>query len=340
MKSIKRICAVVIGFVFFVAGLLKLMDPVGTGLIMREYFVFLHLTALAPAANVAGVFMALLESLLGAALISGVFPVATAVATGMLVAVFTGLTFVMWLLNPSMDCGCFGQAIHLTHFQTFIKNVVLCVLWLVAFIPFSSIPRPRKIKYVSFGIASLSIALFAVWAMVSIPPMDFTPFSPGATLMQADETPYPDAPLLSICNAEGEYCDDLLADGNLLLMTVYDTHVGAGAISERAAGFIQMAGEAGLQPVLIVSGDMEDMPPYYFSDRRTLMTVNRSNGGTTLLRDGMVVAKWSFRHMPSAERLQELLSMDPAEAMQKENTPKRLKLQGFLLYVTAVLLLL
>ena len=70
------------------------------------------------------------------------------------------------------------------------------------------------------------------------------------------------------------------------------------------------------------------------------MTVNRSNGGTTLLRDGMVIAKWPYRSLPESERLQALQDLSSAEAMQKENTPKRLKLQGYLLYVFAILLLL
>lgn len=339
MKSIKRICAVLLGFVFFGAGILKLMDPVGAGLVMREYFVFLHLTFMAPAANFFGVFMALLETFLGVALITGVFPRVVAVVCGVLTAFFTVLTLVMWILNPPMDCGCFGEAVHLTHFQTFIKNVVLCVLWVLAFVPLRSVRKPRKVKYVSFGIGAFSVVLFAIGSMLGIPAMDFTPFAPGATLMQAEKTPAPDAPLLSICDAEGEYCDDLLASGNLLLMTVFDTQKRPAKLQEFTAGFVELARDAGLEPVLILSGDMEGMPPHYVSDRRTLMTVNRSNGGLTYLRDGMIVAKWPLSKLPSAEDLQQLLEMDSAEALQKANTPKRLKFQGYLLYVFAVLLL-
>ena len=320
--------------------MLKLMDPVGAGLVVREYFVFMHLPFLAPVSSFAGVFAALFETMLGVALISGVFPVATAIASGVLTAFFTVLTFVMWRLNPPMDCGCFGEAVHLTHFQSFMKDVVLCVLWLVAFVPMRSVRKPRKVKYVSFGIAALSVILFAVWSMLGIPAIDFTPFAPGATLMQAEETPEPDAPLLSICDAEGEYCDEVLADGDLLLMTVYDTDVAPEILRLRASEFVSRAGEAGVPPVLIMSAGLDGMPPYYTSDRRTLMTVNRSNGGFTLLRDGMVVAKWPFRSLPSADRLEELVAMDPTEAMQKANTPARLKLQGYLLYVFAILLLL
>ena len=352
MKSIKRICAVIIGFVFIGAGLVKLMDPVGAGLVVREYCNFMNLEFLAPASNFLGVFMALLESFLGAALISGVFPVATAVASGAVIAFFTVLTFIMWRLNPAMDCGCFGEAVHLTHLQSFLKNVGLCVLWVLAFIPFSAIRKPRKIKYVSFGIAALSIILFTVWSLMSIPALDFTPFAPGATLMQADDSGDPDSPLLSVCDAEGEYCDELLASGDILLLTVYDVEAAPEAMQEHAVEFCRVAEEAGLLPVVVSAGELIDAaggldaagslsggPQCYTSDRRTLMTVNRSNGGTTLLRDGVVVAKWPYRSMPTVEHLQELQALDSTEALVKENTPKRLKLQGFLLYVFAILLL-
>ena len=78
----------------------------------------------------------------------------------------------------------------------------------------------------------------------------------------------------------------------------------------------------------------------YTSDRRTLMTVNRSNGGATFFSDGMVVAQWPVTRLPSAEKIASLSTEDATEAMMKEYSPRRLKMQGFLLYVFAVLLLL
>lgn len=351
MKSIKRICAVLLGFVFFVAGLLKLMDPVGAGLVVSEYYRFLHLSFLEPSASVVGDLLALLESLLGAALISGAFPLIAGVLSGVVLVVFTALTLVLWLVNPAMDCGCFGEAVHLTHFQSFVKNIALCLLWLVAFVPFRSVRRPRKVKYVSFGIAAVSIVLFAVNYQLNVPALDFTPFAPGATLMQAQESPEPDAPLLSVCDAEGEYCDSVLAVGNKLVISVYDDdHLGA-AVQERVARcvgeFVDLAEDGAdssvafdVELVLVAAGEFPWAQEFYTADRRTLMTLNRSNGGATLLRDGMIVAKWPSRALPSSSELIPLMDLTPAEAMVAHNNPHRLKLQGYLLYVTAVLVLL
>ena len=91
MRSFKRICAVLLGLVLLVAGLLKIMDPVGAGLVMEDYYYFLHLDFFAPAAKIVGVVFALLEALLGAALLSGVWPKITGLVTALVLAFFTML---------------------------------------------------------------------------------------------------------------------------------------------------------------------------------------------------------------------------------------------------------
>ena len=70
--NIRRFCTVIIGTVFFAAGLLKLIDPVGAGMVIGEYFKFFHLGFLVILAKPAGVFLSLLETITGAALITGV----------------------------------------------------------------------------------------------------------------------------------------------------------------------------------------------------------------------------------------------------------------------------
>ena len=344
MKHIKRIFAVLLGFVFFGAGFLKLMDPVGAGLVVGEYCKFLHLGFLAPASGVLGVAMALLEAVTGVVLITGAFPVLAAAVSGIMLLFFTVLTFVMWRVNPAMDCGCFGEAIHLTHLQSFLKNVVLCVLWAAAFLPFRSIRKPRKIKYVSTAIALLSLVAFTVWSLLSVPQIDFTPFAPGAVLAQAQEVPDADAPLLSISDSDGDYCDELLASGTLLVISAYDPDLLSDKAVERLYNCAAAAADADVRPIFIAAGDSDAAEgsgaATFSADRRELMTLNRSNGGATLLQDGMIVAKWPSRALPDTDKIAVLASMDPAEAMVKENTPKRLKLQGFLLYVFAVVLLL
>ncbi len=178
----RRFCAFIIGAVFFLGGLLKLMDPVGTGLIMAEYYKFLHLDFLDFSSKFVGEALALFETFLGLALMTGLWRRVIAVITFITLGLFTLLTFAQLILNPEMDCGCFGEAIHLTHFQSFIKNIILCGLSLFAFIPLGKLGRPKKKRYVCFGILSVFVAGFAIYSLLYIPLIDFTDFEPGARL--------------------------------------------------------------------------------------------------------------------------------------------------------------
>ena len=338
MKGLRRSCAVIAGIVLLLAGILKLMDPVGAGLVVEEYFKFMHLPFMIPAAKVVGVAMAMLESLTGAAMIAGVWPLLTAIVSGVLLGGFTILTLILWILNPHMDCGCFGEAVHLTHFQSFIKNVVLLVLWAVAYLP-KGTPQPRRLKTVAFWIAAVSLVLFALWSWHSIPAIDFTQFKPGVTLMQAENSPSPESPLLSVCDASGAYRDEILAEGPVMVFSAYDYDELPQSAREATDCLRASLDSLGVRSVLAVSAS--ELPAgAYSADRRTLMTLNRSNGGATLISDGLIVAKWPARKLPDAHHAATLARESPTEAMMQENAPKRYKLQGMMLYIFAVLLLL
>ena len=165
------------------------------------------------------------------------------------------------------------------------------------------------------------------------------PGKPGAMLMQAQKTPSGDSPLLSFCDKDGEYCDELLAGGSWMVVSVYDREELSASDEAEIAGFC--AGFNGsVRPLVLLSGGSIDGIEPYTSDRRTLMTLNRSNGGATLISSGTVITKWPRRSYPSPEAVEEILAQDPVEAVMQENAPKRMKLQGFLLYLFAVLLLL
>ena len=144
-NRLRRLCAFIIGAVFFVSGILKLLDPVGAGLVAGEYFRFLGMDFLLPVSKHAGFALAMLEALLGTALMTGLWRRVIAVITLVFLCGSTLLTLMLLIYNPEMDCGCFGEAIHLTHAQTFIKNVVLCALSAVAFTPIGRLGRPKKI---------------------------------------------------------------------------------------------------------------------------------------------------------------------------------------------------
>ena len=207
MRIIRRISALIIGIVFFISGLLKLMDPVGTGLIVESYLAFFKLGFLASATSVLAYLIALCETICGAALLTGVARKLTAIFALVMLSGFTVVTVVLFIANPEMDCGCFGEAIHLTHAQSLLKNIVLLLFWLLAFIPLSRQERTRKIKFASFALVVVSVLLFGLYTSLSIPPVEFTNYKPGTELFLPEEVGIDEqktAATLSLAGADGQ----------------------------------------------------------------------------------------------------------------------------------------
>lgn len=349
MKRFKRLPAIIVGLVFFFAGLFKLNDPVGTGLHVEEYYNFFHLYFLRPTAGVVAVTCSLFETVLGAALMTGVWKKLVALASAVVLGFFTLLTLILLIANPAMDCGCFGDAIPLTHLQSFLKNIVLDLLWMLAFLPLNEIEPARKVKIVSFWITTISVAIFTLYSIFTIPAIDFTPFSPGNVV--SEEVDVPGSAVLSFYDATGEYRDSLAMKGRVMVASVYNPEdLGAGAWKE-IGDALGEASRNGFTPLLLVASSPDAiaasqqdnqslLPMIYFADRRTLMTLNRSNGGMTYISNGLIICKWARRTLPDSERLSALAAKEPMGCVITENAPQRMKLQGFLLYVFAVMLLL
>lgn len=386
----RRFCAFVLGAVFLISGILKLMDPVGSEFIMKSYFSFLHIGFMDFSAKFFGVAFALTEAVLGAALMSGVWRKVVGIAVVALTTFFTLLTLVLLIFNPVMDCGCFGEAIHLTHLQTFVKNVILCALCCGAFIPMRELDRPVKVKYVSFALTACSLVALLVYSLVALPLKDYTAFHPGAMLQAAADEQYKDfsepefiyekdgvtqafsldalpdsswnfvdsrirqddfaaGTVLTLTDDAGEYCDSLATKGNVLVVSAY-RKLSAGRI-EGIESLVADARAAGVTPIVLVPSDdvlaaasekhaaLEDGLVYY-SDYKTLATLNRSNGGATWISDGQIVRKWSYTLRPSSEKLSAALAEDPTALALETQSKGSLALQSFLLYIFAVLLLL
>lgn len=334
-KGARRASAVLIGAVFFIAGFFKLMDPVGSSLIMEDYFKFLHLGFLTPISKPAALVFAFAEASCGILLITGLWRRLTAMISGALLAFFTLLSIVLAIANPSMDCGCFGEAVHLTHVQTLIKNLVLDALWCFAFLPFNNFESPRKVKYVCAAIAAVSTIIFTVHSVLGIPMMDFTTYNPGAEVQEEDAQ-------LPVCDFYGDYVNHGSFAGKVMVVSEYDPSRLSPKAAERTERLLRDAQEAGYRPVrlLSISPDQLQDNISFAADRRTLMTLNRSNGGAVYIADQQVIRKWSVNNLPDSELLQELYDKNPTEEMLRRTVNDRMRIQGFLLYVFAVLLLL
>lgn len=396
----RRFSAFLIGAVFFLTGSLKLMDLVGTGLIVGEYLKFFHIGFLSPVSMFLGEILSLVETVAGVALMTGVFRKIAALTTAVLTAFFTIVTLLLWIFNPSMDCGCFGEAIHLTHFQSFFKNVILSLMCAFAFFPVREYGRPRKLKYITFSLVTACALALGIHSLIFIPLVDFTPFNSSSMLYSAvgdstssddyislvvyskngnegaftldklpdstwtyvrtetmlkrdniDETSYPS---LSFTDREGNYCDSLASSGLAMVSSVYNADKLSESKWRRIAGFVSDAEASGVTPlVLVAASSPESLIPaslteeeksmlrsaLYTSDYKTLISLNRSNGGVTYFNDGNLIEKWSFRTIPGKDEITRLYDKDAVEIMLSASTKGRLTFQAYLLYTFALMLI-
>ena len=385
----RRFSGFICGFVFFLSGILKLMDPVGAGLVMDSYLDFLHIGFLGFASKPLAFLFALAETIVGTAMITGVWRRITAIIALSLQGFFTLLTILLAIFNPVMDCGCFGEFIHLTHVETLVKNLVICALLSYAYFPMRNLGRPLKRKYVSFGVVCTSVLVFSIFSLSRLPIIDFTDYEPGAQILSADANVADEAfdamfiyekdgvqqeftlenlpdstwtfvstqtiqnkdlkssgATLSFYDNDKEYQDSLAVQGNVMVISIYDPQMRQKKW-DAAVRMAENARESGFNAMILVAGTPEQIEgkvtgdiPVYFSDYKTLITLNRSNAGATWLSHGYIIKKWGRRAYPGQDDLLTYIKGNSTEAILESNTKGSLLFQGFLLYVFAVMLLL
>jgi len=100
---------------------------------------------------------------------------------------------------------------------------------------------------------------------------------------------------------------------------------------------MERAEDAGFKTLLLSSSEMD--LPHYIADYKSLITLNRSNGGATYINDGFIAGKWAKKSLPTQDQLAKISQEDVTESIIG-NSRSSLAFQGFLLYVFAVMLLL
>lgn len=178
---------IVVGITFIFSGLVKLIDPVGTMYKIDDYLAVMNMTALQPLSIIASVALALAEFILGINTLLGSYLRTTPKLLLAFMTLMTPLTLYLAIANPIADCGCFGDAVILTNWQTFAKNVVLLLLVLFLFKYYtkakSVFHREVQALTVIWGIV---YAAFVVWfAFTYMPILDFRPYKLGTDIRAA-----------------------------------------------------------------------------------------------------------------------------------------------------------
>ena len=199
-KIADHVSRFLVGGLFIFSGLIKLNDPVGTQIKMEEYFsVFAEdfgsvFDAFVPFALEIGMIMIILEIVLGVAVLIYYKMNVTTVLLLLLMVFFTFLTFYSAYFNKVTDCGCFGDAIKLTPWESFFKDVILMIPVLHLFwYRKSYIPLLRtRDGHAVVAVSTILCLFLGVYAIRHLPFIDFRAYRIGnhiPTQMQPEEQP-------------------------------------------------------------------------------------------------------------------------------------------------------
>lgn len=192
-----NISRAIVGLLFIFSGLIKANDPLGFGYKLQEYFEVFHISFLNDYAVLLAILLCTLEIVLGALLLLGFW--SSKVAWGLLFIIifFTFLTFYSAFFEVVTSCGCFGDAIPLTPWQSFAKDIILLSLILHLFLRRKEIlPVLTGVKAQQF-IAGFMLILslgFGLFTYSYLPILDFLPYKVGNNIPQLMITPPGAAP--------------------------------------------------------------------------------------------------------------------------------------------------
>ena len=188
---------VFVGVLFIISGLIKLNDPVGFSFKLQDYFApeVLDLDFLSPYALLLAVMVVLVEVILGVMLLLGYAKKLTLWSLTGMIVFFTFLTFYSAYFNKVTDCGCFGDALKLTPWESFTKDVVLLVLiaWLIWQESLLYTAGTQLMRSGLVLLATIASLAFGYEVLMHLPTVDFRPYKIGANIALGMSVPA-DAP--------------------------------------------------------------------------------------------------------------------------------------------------
>ena len=311
-RIIVYIVRILVGVMFIFSGFVKLIDPIGSQYKFQEYFSesVLDIEFLLPYTLVFSIVLIILEILLGVLLLLGYKRKVTVWSLLILSTFFLFLTWYSAFYDKVTDCGCFGDAIKLTPWETFYKNIILIVLIAFLLIRIKDIKLifskriSKIITYLSFG----GFMYITYYVLSHLPIIDFRPYAVGNNIIEGmkykEDGEIPPIHDFFLESADKDLTNYILSKEKVMLIIVYrldksDTN-GFKSIKE----LTQKALENGYT-IYGVSSSFEDdlasvkekykLPFYFlFCDEITLKTMIRSNPGIMTLEKGTITGKWNW----------------------------------------------
>jgi triosephosphate isomerase len=348
-KLAVNICRLLLSVVFILSGFVKAVDPLGTQYKIDDYLSAIGLGGLMPSMVTLGasILLASLEFCLGVFLLLAIRRRLASNVMMLMLLVMTPITLWLAIANPIHDCGCFGDALVLTNWQTFWKNVVLlAAAFVVARWPkemFRFIAESNQ--WIAVNYTMLFVVIVSGWSLYDLPMFDFRPYHIGADLrsewqrmMDGKESPMADF-FIERADDGTDITEEVLNSTDYVFLLV--------------APYLEEADDSQLDQINELYEYAQDHKyPFYgltASNERTinrwcdmtgaeydfchtdgivLKTMIRSNPGLLLLHQGVVIKKWSHNNLPVLSDVEATLPLQKLEIgkMPEDSVPRKIAL--------------
>ena len=324
-KLAVNIARLILAVAFILSGFVKAVDPLGTQYKIQDYLVAMGLGRLIPDFMTlsASVLLSTIEFILGICLLFAIRRRMVSKIVLVLMAAMTLLTLWLALTDPISDCGCFGDALVLTNWQTFWKNIVLLtaavIVWRYPLL------MPRLIgetnQWIVMNYSGVFILLvIAGRSLYTLPQFDFRPYHVGTDLrqgwqrmMEGEDSPYAEF-FMELADEGEDITEDVLNREGYTFLLV-SPHLEQADDSQLDAlnqiyeysldnGYpfycLTASTEKGINHWRNITGAEY---PFCNTDDITLKTIIRSNPGLLLLKNGVIIRKWSHNNLPDEQDL-------------------------------------
>lgn len=191
MRLVKNLCRIIVGIVFIYSGFVKGIDPLGSDYKFTDYFNAFGMGWMNATTLFFSFALSLAEFLIGTALLFNLWVSRMAWGSLLFMAFFTPLTLVLALTNPVSDCGCFGDAMILTNWQTFWKNIILFLLAIMIFVHRKEYKSSLSLmgQFSFLTLAGAGMLCLSIYCYRHLPVLDFRPYAVGKNITEGMRLP-------------------------------------------------------------------------------------------------------------------------------------------------------
>ena len=389
-KTITNICRLILSLTFIISGFVKAVDPLGTQYKINDYLEAMHLTALLPdyLTLSMSVLLSACEYTIGIMLLFAAHRRVVSKLILLIMVIMTPITLWLALFNPISNCGCFGDAIELTNWQTFFKNVVLLVAAVIVWRKPDYMHRfvSQSNQWIVLNYTIIFVLFISGYCLYKLPLFDFRPYHIGADIKKGMDIPkgakkpvfettfvlekngvrkefsldnYPDSTWTFIDSktvekekgyvppihdfsiqrvSDGEDITHLILDDKGYTFLLISPHLEQADDSNidlinqiydyskyNGYGFfcLTASAEKAINRWNDISGAEYS---YCNTDETTLKTIIRSNPGLVLLKNGVVIRKWSHNDLPDEYELHARLEKLDIGRMPTDSVPQKILL--------------